>query len=48
MMGDLEALYIGFSLIWAGVFGYMLYIHVIQRKLVSELNLLQEIVKRND
>jgi len=48
MMGDIEALYIGFTIIWVGVLGYMLYIHVIQRKLARDLTLLGELVKKNE
>ena len=47
-MGDIEALYIGFTIIWVGVLGYMLYLHVIQKKLVKDLNLLEEMVKKNE
>ncbi len=48
MMGDLEALYIAYTIIWAGLFGYMAYMHLVQSKLAKELKLLQELVKKNE
>ena len=46
MMGDLEALYIAYSVIWLGLFGYLVYLHMKQIKLANELKLLEEMVKK--
>jgi CcmD family protein len=46
MMGELEALYIAYSVIWLGLFGYLVYLHMKQIKLAKELNLLEEMVKK--
>jgi CcmD family protein len=46
MMGELEALYIAYSVIWLGLLGYLAYLHMKQIKLVKELNLLEEMVKK--
>ena len=45
-MGDLEALYIAYSVIWLGLFGYLVYLHMNQSKLANELKLLEEMVKK--
>ncbi len=45
-MGELEALYIAYSVIWLGLFGYLVYLHMKQIKLGKELNLLEEMVKK--
>ncbi len=45
-MGELEALYIAYSVIWLGLFGYLAYLHMKQIKLAKELNLLEEMVKK--
>ncbi len=47
-MGDLEALYIAYTIIWAGLFGYLAYLHMKQVKLSSELKLLEEMVEKNE
>ncbi len=47
-MGDLEALYIAYTIIWVGLFGYLVYLHMKQTKLSSELKLLEEMVKKNE
>ncbi len=47
-MGDLEALYIAYTIIWAGLFGYLAYLHMKQAKLSNELKLLEEMVKKNE
>jgi CcmD family protein len=46
MMGELEALYIAYSVIWLGLFGYLVYLHMKQVKLANELKLLEEMVKK--
>jgi CcmD family protein len=47
-MGELEALYISYTIIWAGLLGYMAYIHFKQSKLEKDVELLHEMVKRNE
>ena len=47
-MGDLEALYAAYSIIWIGLFGYLVYLHRKQIKLSSELKLLEELVEKNE
>ena len=45
-MDELVALYIAYTVIWAGLFGYMAYMHMVQAKLARELKLLKELVKK--
>lgn len=47
-MGGLEALYIGYTIIWVGLFGYLVYLHMKQTKLTKDLSLLEEMVKKDD
>jgi CcmD family protein len=47
-MTDLESLYIAYTIIWAGLFGYMAYIHIKQTRLAKDLNLLEEMVKKDE
>lgn len=47
-MDEVLALYIAYTLIWGGLFGYMGYMHMAQVKLARELRLLQELVKKNE
>jgi CcmD family protein len=48
MMDELVALYIAYTILWAGLFGYMGYMHMVQSKLAKELKLLQDLVKKNE
>lgn len=47
-MGDIEALYIAYTIIWLGLFGYIVYLNIKQKKLSDELNLLEEMVKKDE
>ncbi|UCE73753.1 MAG: CcmD family protein [Methanomassiliicoccales archaeon] len=47
-MGELEALYLAYTIIWAGLFGYLAYLHMKQMKLSKDLKLLEEMVKKNE
>ncbi len=47
-MNELEALYIGYSIIWVGLFGYLMYLHLKQSKLAKDLKLLEEMVETNE
>jgi CcmD family protein len=47
-MESLTALYVAYTIIWAGLLGYMAYIHVKQSKLAKDLSLLEEMVKTNE
>jgi CcmD family protein len=48
-MSDLIYLYISYTIIWAGVFLYILRLHLIQRKLKKEITMIKETLndKRN-
>jgi CcmD family protein len=48
-MSDLIYLYAAYTVIWAGVFLYVLKLHLAQRKLKQETEMLKEIIdeKRN-
>jgi CcmD family protein len=47
-MDSLTALYLAYTVIWAGLLGYMAYIHVKQTKLAKDLSLLEEMVKTDE
>lgn len=44
MMSDLIFLYVGYTVIWAGVFFYVLKLHQSQKKLKRELKMLKEVI----
>ncbi len=41
-MSDLLYLYISYTIIWAGIFLYVIRLHLIQRKLKKEIKMLKE------
>jgi CcmD family protein len=43
----MRMLFIGYSLVWAALFGYSLYLAGEQRKLAREVALLKEVVGRD-
>ncbi len=43
-MADLVFLYAAYTIVWAGLFLYMLKLHIDQRRLSKELELLEEVV----
>jgi CcmD family protein len=43
-MRGLDELYIAYTVIWLGVFGYMLYLHFRQRRLMRDINNLEGIM----
>jgi CcmD family protein len=43
-MSDLIYLYAAYTIIWAGLFLYILKLHIAQRRLKSEINRLREII----
>lgn len=43
-MRGLDELYIAYTVIWLGVFGYMLYLHLRQRRLMRDINNLEGIM----
>jgi CcmD family protein len=45
-MEPLDALYIAYSIIWVGLFGYLVYLHMKQIKISNELKLLHEMVEK--
>jgi CcmD family protein len=47
-MTDLESLYIAYTIIWAGLLGYMAYLHFRQTRLAKDLSLLEEMVKKDE
>ncbi|UCG69851.1 MAG: CcmD family protein [Thermoplasmata archaeon] len=47
-MEPLDALYIAYSIIWVGLFGYLVYLHIKQMKISNELKLLHEMVEKNE
>lgn len=47
-MEPLDALYIAYSIIWVGLFGYLVYLHMKQIKISNELKLLHEMVEKNE
>ncbi|MCK5291291.1 MAG: CcmD family protein [Thermoplasmata archaeon] len=40
-MRGLDELYIAYTVIWLGVFGYMLYLHMRQQKLLKDVKNLE-------
>lgn len=42
-MSDLVYLYVAYSIIWAGLFLYILKLHLVQRRLKTEIKMLREI-----
>lgn len=47
MPDSFTALYVAYSIVWLGVFGYLLYMHVRQRKVESDIKLLREELSRH-
>jgi CcmD family protein len=47
-MDDLIALYIAYTIIWAGLFGYIAYLHLKQTKLAKDVELLEDLVKKDE
>jgi CcmD family protein len=43
-MSDLIYLYIAYTIIWAGVFLYIIKLHMAQRRLKKEIEMLKEIL----
>jgi CcmD family protein len=43
-MRGLDELYIAYTVIWLGVFGYMLYLHMRQQRLLKDVKNLEGIV----
>ena len=43
-MSDLIYLYSAYTIIWVGLFVYLIKLHVTQRKLKKEIDMLREIV----
>jgi CcmD family protein len=43
-MSDLIYLYIAYTIIWAGVFLYIIKLHMAQRRLEKEIEMLREIL----
>lgn len=43
-MSDLIYLYIAYTIIWAGVFFYIIKLHIAQRRLKKEIEMLREIL----
>jgi CcmD family protein len=43
-MADLTFLYAAYTIVWAGVFVYMLWLHFDQLKLRKDLELLEEVL----
>jgi len=43
-MSDLIYLYVAYTIIWAGVFLYILKLHIAQRKLKKEIKTLREMI----
>ena len=47
-MDELTALYIAYTIIWVGLLGYMAYLHMKQTKLAKDLELPEDLVKKNE
>lgn len=47
-MTDLESLYIAYTIIWAGLLGYMGYLHMKQTRLAKDLRLLEDMVRSDE
>ena len=43
-MSDLIYLYSAYTIIWAGLFIYIIKLHITQRKLKKEIDMLREII----
>jgi len=46
-MSDLIYLYVAYTIVWAGVFLYLVRLHLTQRKLKKEIKMLNEILNEN-
>jgi CcmD family protein len=42
-MSDLVYLYAAYTVVWVGIFGYLLWLHMEQRRLARDLNILKEV-----
>jgi len=42
------ALYLAYSIVWVGVFGYIVYMHLRQRRIEKDLKTLREVVSKHD
>jgi CcmD family protein len=47
-MEELMPLYIAYTIVWAGFFGYIAYLHSKQSKLEKDLKLLEDMVGKDD
>jgi CcmD family protein len=47
-MDDITALYIAYTIIWAGLLGYVAYLHMKQTKLAKDLELLEDLVNKDE
>jgi CcmD family protein len=43
-MSDLNFLYAAYTVFWLGIFGYLFKLHMDQRKLAREMDVLKEVV----
>lgn len=43
-MPDLVYLYVAYTVVWAGVFLYLFWLHLAQRRLTREIDALREVV----
>jgi len=41
------ALYLAYSIVWIGVFGYLLYVHLRQRRVERDIKTLKEAVSKH-
>jgi CcmD family protein len=41
---NLGFLYAAYTVVWAGIFGYLLWLHMDQRKLAREMDVLKEVL----
>jgi CcmD family protein len=47
MASSFTALYIAYSIVWAGVFAYIVYMHLRQRSIQRDIIMLREAVKKH-
>lgn len=47
MPSSFTALYVAYTIVWAGVFAYLAYLHVRQSRVSSELKILREEVLKH-